>query len=154
MGPDALRIIDVGTIRREAAQPNRFFQTLMPRLAASRILLPALLLLAIGSATVWRCYCGQGVELRLRNGTPQPLTNIRIEVTGRSYQLHRIDAHAEAFLRIEPTSESDITLVVDGSDTPLVVDTYLEPGYAGFLTVQIDSEGAQIVEEEIEIRGC
>jgi len=117
------------------ARPNRTRQFRF----ALRTLLLVVTAVVVGFGAIVVSTRG-GVSVSVHDLGPDPLNQVVVHVTGRSYRLGDIAAGDSRRVTVNPTSESHVAVeFVDarGSRTLLTVDCYLEPGYKGSLDIQV-----------------
>jgi len=101
-------------------------------------------ILAVGIASIVFALWPRGVEAILTNVGTTVMRDVRVVVTGKTYELGGLQPNERRSLRVNPTGESHIVIdYTDPSGTPrsVTVDCYFEPNYYGSVSVDV-AEGA------------
>jgi hypothetical protein len=111
--------------------------------------------IAIAVFVVRWCYAnGRGVEIRIHNTQGRPLRSVVVLVTGKSYAIGDLSPDAVRSVFANPTGDShvEISLIdVDGKAKQISVPgSYFEPGYGGWMLVEITSTDVRKVEYDID----
>jgi hypothetical protein len=85
------------------------------------------------------------------NGNETPVEAVQVNVTGNSYALGALEPGERASVRVSSTGESLVELRHAGIRDPLVVDTYLEPGYSGEIEIRIEADSLKVLKNEIRM---
>lgn len=103
-------------------------------------------ILAVGIASIVFALWPRGVEVIVTNVGTSVMRDLRVVVTGKTYELGELQPNARHRLRVNPTGESHIVLeYTDPSAAPraVTVDCYFEPNDYGSIAVDV-AEGVII----------
>lgn len=95
-----------------------------------------------------------GVTVTVDNSTPDPITDVSVEVTGITYDLGTLQPGEDATVRLEPRGESSVVVVGtrDGAVEEVGVPVYLEgSSYQGTITVDFQPRGEALIETDVRI---
>ncbi len=81
------------------------------------------------------------------------MRDVRLVVTGRSYAIGDIPPGGSKSARVNPKGESHLLVKyadASGNDRTLEIDCYLEPGYTGF--IRMDVQDAKLARVAMQVR--
>lgn len=81
-----------------------------------------------------------GIELSITNRGAVTIDSLRIFVTGNTYVIERLNPGNQESILLHVTGESHVELTHSGLSDTLVVDSYFEPGYRGFIDLDITED--------------
>jgi hypothetical protein len=105
-------------------------------MARRRLLLLAALVVIVAGYLLLR---GGGVRVIVTNNGQATLEKVRVDVTGRSYDLGDVPPGGSREVGVEPTGESHVELSFtdQGRQVRLVTGTRFEPGYRGEIIISV-----------------
>ena len=95
-----------------------------------------------------------GVTLTVDNSTPEPITDVSVEVTGVTYDLGTLQPGEEATVRLQPQGESSVVVLGmrEGALEEVGIPVYLEgSGYQGTISVDFQPRGEALIETDVRI---
>lgn len=107
-------------------------------------------IVAIGTFIVWP----RSVKAIVENNGTKNMRDVRIVVTGRTYDLGDLAPGTNRAAYVRPKSESNIVVTYadnNGTKRRLPVECYLEPGYAGRITVEVSDGLVSKVSDQTRI---
>lgn len=110
-------------------------------------------ILAVGIASIVFALWPRGVEVIVTNAGTSVMRDVRVVVTGKTYELGELQPNARRNLRVNPTGESHLVVdYTDPSGTPqaVTVDCYFEPNYYG--TIAVDVADGVVIRNAAAIR--
>ena len=99
-------------------------------------------------------YWFSGVSVEIVNLGPQPLQAVSVDVAGASYSLGDLASGSHETVKVRPSRPSSLEISHGarfGKAPVLYVDTYLEPGFSGKITVQIKAGKIVHVQQKVTI---
>jgi hypothetical protein len=96
----------------------------------------------------------KGVEVVLTNQGSSPVRNVRVWFSGGSDIVSEVRAGAQERMRVRPRSESGLRLeFVDsqGGQHSEPINVYIEPGYGGRVTIEIDDDNKVSWHDEVSL---
>jgi len=88
-------------------------------------------------------YLNRGLTVRIHNADSRTLRSVVVSVTGHSYPLGDLPPGSKISVPVEPRGESSVVVEfkdVAGNSKKVDANVYLEPGYKGRLTLEIDAD--------------
>src|SRR5262245_6479527 len=95
-----------------------------------------------------------GVDVSVRNTGKEPLREVTIHVTGRSYTLGDLAPGSLRTRNVSPRGESSVEVEFaneHGKRIRLSAGGYLEPGYGGRIVIEIRDGNVIAVKDEVRI---
>lgn len=99
-------------------------------------------------------YLLSGVKVEIVNRGPLSMKDVYVEVRGRSYSLGEIPAGTSKTVKVRPASESAVSIKHrdgKGKQHTLFVDTYIESGFSGKITVHVGYGKIKDVKDNIKL---
>lgn len=94
------------------------------------------------------------LTVTVTNADSQRLNSVVVHVTGRSYPIGNVAPQESVTVPVEPTSESHVEVeFVDthGDGKRLMAGCYIEPGYKGNVSIELNENKVVAVRERINI---
>ena len=108
--------------------------------------------IAVASLFVLLSACAGETNVVLANRSASLLRSVSVEFTGGATRAQDIEAGREAFVTLNPTGESSLTVLYQSPDGPQKcwIDTYLEPGYRAEFRIELLESSCRTTRKQIE----
>lgn len=93
--------------------------------------------------------CQSGVRVGVTNGRDHGIEAVQVLVSGSEYTIGNLEPGQRASVRVTSKGESRVEILHAGAGAPLVVDTYLEPGYSGEIEVRLEGDSLRVLKNSI-----
>jgi hypothetical protein len=100
------------------------------------------------------CQSKTNIRVIVKNADPKLLDSVVVFVTASSYQLGKIESGDSATVNVFPRGESHVEIEftsLKNGRRRLVVDSYFETGYTGFVRATINADSIVNIQQSIVI---